>query len=117
MTSPHTRIKIENCDFEFVCNKTWNELKVIANEVGIRYCTDCNKDVHLITTKHDIEIAKVLGVCVAVQFEVNIRQQRCPDEVENNLFKMRTLVGAIKFRPEEHETDIAPSKLKKHNHE
>ena len=93
-----TKIKIENCDFEYVCSKAWDDLTCIDGKDTLRYCSDCKKDVQLVETKHDIEMAKIFGVCIAVQKTnaLNIQAQSIKDDESQNLFVVRSLVGAIK---------------------
>jgi hypothetical protein len=93
-----TQINIENCDFEFVCNKAWEDLACIDGKDNLRYCSDCKKDVQLIKTKHDIEMAKIFGVCVAVQKTngLDAHTQIDDEDESQNLFVVRSLVGAIK---------------------
>lgn len=93
-----TQIKIENCDFEFVCSKAWDDLTCIDGKDSLRYCSDCKKDVQLIKTKHDIEMAKIFGVCVAIQKSNGFDAHTASDNIDEsqNLFFVRSLVGAIK---------------------
>lgn len=93
-----TQIKIENCDFEFVCSKAWDDLTCIDGKYSLRFCSDCKKDVQLIKTKHDIEMAKIFGVCVAVQKTNGLDDHTQSDDEDEsqNLFVVRSLVGAIK---------------------
>lgn len=93
-----TQIKIENCDFEFVCSKAWDDLTCIDGKDSLRYCSDCKKDVQLIKTRHEIEMAKIFGVCVAVQKTNGLSEdeQRDLNDQSQNHFVTRSLVGAIK---------------------
>lgn len=91
-------IKIENCDFEFVCSKEWDDLQRVDGNETSRYCGDCKKTVQLIKTKHDIEMAKIFGVCVAVQKtdSLSSNDQNDTERESQNLFVLKSLVGAIK---------------------
>ncbi len=95
-----TQIKIENCDFEFVCSKAWDDLTLIDGKDNLRYCRDCNKKVQLIKTKYDIEMAQIFGVCVAVQKYNSLGEdaQRDLNDESQNLFVTQSLVGAIKLK-------------------
>lgn len=58
---------ILNCSFKFLCGKAWAELEAIYPERdSIRYCNECGKDVHLVTTEHALRTAVEEGHCVAV---------------------------------------------------
>jgi hypothetical protein len=94
-----TQIKIENCDFEFVCSKAWDDLTCIDGKDSLRYCSDCKKDVQLIKTKHDIEMSKIFGICVAVLKNngLDAHTQSDDEDESQNLFVVRSLVGAIKL--------------------
>lgn len=54
------------CDFSFRCPKTWEHLSPTDN-VGIRHCPECNRDVHLALTEQDFREYAMKGRCVAVR--------------------------------------------------
>lgn len=55
-----------SCAFAFKCPKTWNRLTPTANS-GIRYCSECNREVHLALTEEDFRRHAEGKRCVAVK--------------------------------------------------
>ena len=57
--------KIESCTFSFLCTKTWPSLT--KTDLGsIRYCTECDRGVHLCKTEAEVIEAKNNKWCVAI---------------------------------------------------
>jgi hypothetical protein len=62
------------CDFEFICNKEWYELKPLSTDepidLGIfceaRYCISCQKNVFKVETEEQLKIALKRGDCICV---------------------------------------------------
>jgi hypothetical protein len=49
---------------EFICSKKWTELQP-TDELTIKYCGSCNKEVHLCETEEGLEIALLNNLCIA----------------------------------------------------
>jgi len=54
-----------HCDFVFVCDKRWIDLKP-TNVANARYCGDCRKNVFKVTSKDEMALSAALGRCAAV---------------------------------------------------
>ena len=95
-----TQITIEHCDFKVVCSKSWDDLKPIDGKDSLRYCSGCKKDIQLIKTSHDIEMARIFEVCVAVQKtdELTGGQKNETEDDSENLFVTVSLLGSFKKR-------------------
>ena len=65
MVLTKSTINIRNCIFGFKCTQKWNELDVTQNK-GIRFCNDCQKEVHFIEDLVSLEEAIILNRCVAI---------------------------------------------------
>lgn len=91
------QITIEHCDFKVVCSKSWDDLKPIDGKDGLRYCSGCKKDIQLIKTSHDIEMARIFDVCVAVQKtdELTGDNQKDTEDESENLFVTVSLLGSF----------------------
>lgn len=74
------------CDFSFQCSKTWECLSLTDN-VDIRHCQACNRDVHLALTEEDFRRHAEGGYCVAVR----VLQRNAPDENRKEVF----IVGSV----------------------
>ena len=95
-----TQITIEHCDFKVVCSKSWDDLKPIVGKDSLRYCSGCKKDIQLIKTSHDIEMARIFDVCVAVQNTDELAGDNKDDteDESENLFVTVSLLGSFKKR-------------------
>jgi hypothetical protein len=60
------------CAFEFVCNKTWDELTPTASSL-VKICGTCSHDVFLCSSQDQVEEASKLKRCIAI--ENNFQQE------------------------------------------
>ena len=58
-------INIRNCTFGFKCSKKWETLNETINE-GIKFCENCQREVHFIEDLVSLEEAIGLNRCVAI---------------------------------------------------
>jgi hypothetical protein len=56
--------KILNCPMEFICRKKWIELQP-TDELTIKYCGSCNKEVHFCDTEEGLKTALLNNLCIA----------------------------------------------------
>jgi hypothetical protein len=57
---------IRNCQFKFKCPMTWDSL-VKTEDTSVRYCSECDKGVHLCRTDPEFLEALKKGWCVALR--------------------------------------------------
>jgi hypothetical protein len=62
MTTPQG---LFNCPFKFRCDKTWDTLKTTYDPT-VKYCNDCEKDVHLVQSDQELKQAIKEDWCIAV---------------------------------------------------
>jgi hypothetical protein len=63
-----------DCDFTFVCDKEWYELRLLAeNEIQdlgifpeVRHCISCKKNVFKVETEEQLRIALKNGHCICI---------------------------------------------------
>lgn len=55
------------CQFKFLCDKEWSDLRVIRETPGVRFCADCEKAVFLCTNYEDLRKHTAESHCVAVR--------------------------------------------------
>jgi hypothetical protein len=67
------------CQFAFRCPQTWQRLTPTEN-VGIRHCSECGRDVHLALTEEDIRRYGEEGHCVALRVLTTTGWQGWMDE-------------------------------------
>ena len=60
------------CAFEFVCNKTWDELTPTASPM-IRFFSSCRHDVFLCSSQNQVYEASKLKRCIAI--DNNLQQE------------------------------------------
>ena len=41
------------CKSKFTCHRKWKDLRIIENELQVRYCSDCMKPVFLCTNREE----------------------------------------------------------------
>lgn len=56
---------IRNCKFAFKCTKKWEELVKTENK-SIRFCGDCERDVHFCRTDAELTKAIKFNECIAI---------------------------------------------------
>ncbi|MBD2092843.1 hypothetical protein H6F67_23620 [Microcoleus sp. FACHB-1515] len=61
----NTNDRIFNCNFSYKCPKLWEALEA-TDEPDQRFCHSCNRRVHFIRTKADLEQAYADNLCVAL---------------------------------------------------
>lgn len=72
------QVKI-SCAFSFQCPKTWECLSPTDN-VGIRHCQECNRDVPLALSEEDFWRHAEGGYCVAVRvLQINVTDENRKD--------------------------------------
>ena len=60
-------MKVVNCVFAFKCPATWDTLSATALR-DVRFCSGCQKNVHLCRTDKALAKAIRLNQCVAIDF-------------------------------------------------
>ncbi len=60
------------CAFEFVCNKTWDELTPTASPL-VKFCGTCKHDVFLCSSQNQVDEATKLKRCIAI--DNNLQQE------------------------------------------
>ena len=72
-------IDIRNCSFGFKCSQKWGDL-LKRKEKNVKYCHNCEKEVHLIETSAELEYAIKFNYCVAIKVRYDeIQQIEKPD--------------------------------------
>lgn len=68
MGRPKITDSIKNChpEFEFVCPKSWSDLRVVERGSMVRFCDQCKQNVYLCGTGEEMEEHAKLGHCVAM---------------------------------------------------
>jgi hypothetical protein len=65
-------LTIRNCLFSFKCTAIWEELEDTSEE-SIRFCQDCQKEVHYCANDDELVSAVRLNRCVAIEKEPGLR--------------------------------------------
>jgi len=63
--SPSGGHPIENCEFEFLCPMVVENMKKTWAADGTVFCDQCQKKVHKVETKEELQKASELGQCIA----------------------------------------------------
>lgn len=63
--------KIVNCEFIFKCPQSWEKMDNTDID-GVRYCGECQRDVHFAETDADLRRLSIEGKCVALFTKVEI---------------------------------------------
>ncbi len=63
---------IRNCIFAFKCSAIWEELDETVDD-SIRFCQDCQKEVHYCANDDELVAAVRLNRCVAIDKEPGLR--------------------------------------------
>jgi hypothetical protein len=61
-------LTIRNCLFSFKCTAIWEELEDTSEE-SIRFCQDCQKEVHYCADDDELISAVRLNRCIAIEKE------------------------------------------------
>ena len=56
--------EIQNCEMAFKCPMYWGDL-ISTDDLKIRFCTVCSRNVHFCSTSDDLWGAQRAGLCVA----------------------------------------------------
>lgn len=56
--------EIQDCEMAFECPKHWGSLTP-TEDLKIRFCSTCSKNVHFCSTPDDLWVAQQAGQCVA----------------------------------------------------
>jgi len=67
--------------FAYPCDKSWHDL-ILTNEYNTRFCSDCSKNVYLVSTEEEFIKRKNLQQCVALN-----TQDFKPDKKSERNFK------------------------------
>lgn len=60
-----TEVKKIECTFKLVCPKKWDELE--PHRDGVKYCDTCYSNVYLCSTQEEVDKARNLGRCIAIE--------------------------------------------------
>ncbi len=85
----NTSLRLRNCSFKFRCTQTWQRLDV-TSEADVRFCKECQKDVHLVTTLSELYACLKNDFCIAIPFEPH---EEPWDDQANHLIGMITSIG------------------------
>ena len=66
MSDEKNLFQFRNCKFAFRCNADWFELDETQDE-KIRFCNDCQRQVHLCDTEEKLTNAIKSNLCVAIE--------------------------------------------------
>ena len=61
-------LTIRNCVFSFKCSAVWEQLEDTDSET-VRFCQDCQREVHYCDTDDELVTAVKLNRCVAFEKE------------------------------------------------
>ena len=81
-------VRLRNCNFKFRCTQEWLLLEVTSEE-SVRFCKDCQKDVHLVKSLADLHACLKNDFCVAVPFDFDKEPW---DDRSNHLIGMITSI-------------------------
>lgn len=65
-------IVIDNCKFEFLCEKQWDELTE-TGEQDVRFCNKCQSNVYYCDNRDQLDHAIRLDRCVAIDSGLEIQ--------------------------------------------
>ena len=77
---------IRNCTIAFKCKAKWEDLPDDGIKT-VRFCEDCQKEVHLCTSDNDLAEAMRDNLCVAIQI--------MPNKAD------RPFLGILRFNPQD----------------
>lgn len=70
-------LSIRNCPFAFRCDRKWTALKRTADP-DVRFCGDCQREVHRCHTDQELAQAVALNRCVALQVDAFVHPDDLP---------------------------------------
>lgn len=65
-------ITLRNCSFAFKCDKSWTLLEK-TKDASIRFCTQCQKEIHYCDNDEELVQSIALNRCVAIQVKNHLR--------------------------------------------
>ncbi|QQD21099.1 hypothetical protein GJQ54_04630 [Oceanospirillaceae bacterium ASx5O] len=77
---------IRNCPWGFKCDKQWQQLTPTA-DANVRFCTQCQKEVHWVADRSQLADAVVLNRCVAFNMG-QLMGEECFDISETTMGKV-----------------------------
>lgn len=84
----NTSLRLRNCSFKFRCTQTWQLLDV-TSEADVRFCNECQKDVHMVKTLSELYKCLKNDFCVAIPFDPS---EEPWDDRANHLIGMITSI-------------------------
>lgn len=66
MSTEDSKYQLRNCEFAFQCEAEWDELDE-TSEKRIRFCNQCQKQVHFCDTDEQLLNAIKSNLCVAIE--------------------------------------------------
>lgn len=88
-----TVVQKTECAFEFVCPKKWENLEP-ARE-GVRYCDTCFSDVFLCSTQYEVDKARALRQCIAIEQVTQLIFMGVPSSSSYSDAKIETLPESV----------------------
>lgn len=58
-------IDIEHCRLRFQCTQRWEQLDPVPGTTSVRFCVQCQSDVHLVETDSEFDQLAAQGKCMA----------------------------------------------------
>lgn len=89
---------MNDCDLSFTCKKVWSELDT-TGFLDVKHCASCQKNVHLIDSPGELDLAKALGRCVAFEYMENERPIRLVGEPGPRYFDKPSPTGLQAHSP------------------
>lgn len=81
-------LQLRNCEFAYECSAKWDELAA-TNENKIRFCNECEKEVHRCDTDAELLRAIRSNLCVAIPSPYPAGESK----------PARLLLGSMRVRP------------------
>lgn len=80
-------LQLRNCEFAFQCNAQWDKLAK-TDQDSVRFCNECEKEVHRCETDEELLRAIRSNLCVAI-----------PSPYPSDKPARRMLLGSMRARP------------------
>ena len=78
MPNKQQNVKIKNCDFEYQCPKSWEDL-FETNVDSVRYCDQCKKNVYLSQSVIEVHQHAEKHECVAIPIDLTDKSRDALD--------------------------------------
>ena len=88
-----TEVQKIECTFEFFCPQKWEDLEPIRE--GVRYCETCFSDVFLCSTQYEVDKARALRQCIAIEQVTQLIFMGVPSRLSYDDAKMETLPESV----------------------